>query len=59
MMRPDLDRFIAGCTYDECAEHPSLRCRRFRKPTFSRPMPAALAAEVAEHCTCVVAALAD
>ena len=41
------------------AEHPSLRCRRFRKPTFSRPMPAALAAEVAEHCTCVVAALAD
>ena len=40
-------------------EHPTLHCKRYVKPTFSRPMPAALARAVGAECTAVVAALAD
>jgi hypothetical protein len=41
-------------------EFPHLRCKRFTKPTFSRPMPDGLAQHIAEsQCTFVVSALAD
>lgn len=38
--------------------YPHLKCRRFVKPTFSRPCPRALLSQVS-RCTAVVAALAD
>ena len=41
------------------ADCPSLRCVRYRKPTFSRPMPPNLAAQMASQCRVAVAALAD
>ena len=40
-------------------EHPTLHCKRYAKPTFSRPMPSGLASRVGAECTAVVAALAD
>ena len=40
-------------------QYPNLRCVRFAKPTFSRPMPLALASEISKKCSAVVAALAD
>jgi hypothetical protein len=36
-----------------------LRVARFRKPTYSKPMPAALAAEMRAGCDVVIEALAD
>ena len=42
-----------------CYDHPSLLCVRYRKPTFSRPMPQALAKQMADKCHVAVAALAD
>lgn len=41
------------------ADHCHLRCRRFCKPTFSRPMPADLASTIQKECDAVVLALAD
>ena len=41
------------------AQFPNLRCARYRKPTFSRPMPPTLAREMAKQCHVAVAALAD
>lgn len=36
-----------------------LRVVRFRKPTFAKPIPTALAAEVRAHCDVLIEALAD
>jgi hypothetical protein len=35
------------------------RVRRYSKPTFSRPCPSALRAQIARECDAVVLALAD
>lgn len=40
-------------------ECPGIACKRFRKPTFSRPMPASMCDEIARSCSLVVNALAD
>ena len=40
-------------------DHPRVTCKRFRKPTFSRPMPAELASTIGRECGAVVSALAD
>jgi len=36
-----------------------VRIARYRKPTFTKPAPEDLRAEVAEHCDAVIQALAD
>jgi hypothetical protein len=36
-----------------------LQVRRYRKPTFTKPAPPDLRAEIAEHCGGVIEALAD
>ena len=41
------------------ADHGHLKCRRFCKPTFSRPMPVDLASTIQKECDAVVLALAD
>ena len=38
---------------------PSLTIKRYRKPTFSKPAPAALLEEIKEGCDFVIEALAD
>jgi len=38
---------------------PGVACKRFRKPTFSRPIPRSLCDEIARSCSLVVHALAD
>jgi len=39
--------------------HPGLSVIRFRKPTFTKPAPESLRAEVTERCDAVIQALAD
>ena len=41
------------------ARHPDVELVRFSKPTFTKPAPADLRAEVAERCNAVIQALAD
>ena len=41
------------------SRHPELDVARFSKPTFTKPTPDDLRAEVAERCTAVIQALAD
>ena len=38
---------------------PNVELRRYRKPTFTKPAPPDLRAEIAEHCEGVIEALAD
>ena len=48
----ELERLIS-------ASHPDVEVVRFSKPTFTKPAPADLRAEVAERCNAVIQALAD
>ena len=41
------------------ARHPDVELVRFSKPTFTKPAPADLRAEVAKRCKAVIQALAD
>jgi hypothetical protein len=44
---------------DELLQERGLTTRRFAKPTFTKPAPADLRHEIAEHCHVVIEALAD
>ena len=52
-----LDRLAAGL--EERFAGRGVSVVRYRKPTFTKPAPADLRAEIAEHCHVVIEALAD
>ena len=57
--KPRGDVFLDEVSRLISARHPDVELVRFSKPTFTKPAPADLRAEVAERCKAVIQALAD
>lgn len=55
--KPQGDRFLDHL--EALLQAQAVMVARFRKPTFTRPMPADLRREIAERCDLVIEALAD
>ena len=58
----DISKARGNIFLDRIAEHLETRgatVRRYTKPTFARPAPADLRAQIAEECGAVIEALAD